>query len=47
MKWLRELCQEAGGDEVAEKLLKGKGISLILKKAEVDYKVCPHTYYAV
>jgi hypothetical protein len=39
MRWLRELAQEAGGDEAAERLLKGKGVSLILKKAEIDYKV--------
>lgn len=44
MRWLQELALEAGGEQAAEKLLKGKGVSLILKKTEIDYKVRLSTF---
>lgn len=41
MRWLQELAAKAGGEKTAEDLLKGRGISLILKKIELDFKVNP------
>ena len=39
MHWLQQLAIQAGGEQAAEALFKGRGISLILKKFDVDYKV--------
>lgn len=40
MKWLKELATQAGGEQAAQDLLRGRGIGLILKKFDVDFKVC-------
>jgi hypothetical protein len=42
MRWLQELAVKAGGEKAAENLLKGRGISLILKKTDLDFKVSDH-----
>ncbi|CAG8682377.1 1216_t:CDS:2 [Acaulospora colombiana] len=39
MRWLQELAMEAGGEQTAEDLVKGRGISLILKKIDLDFKL--------
>jgi hypothetical protein len=39
MRWLQDLAIEAGGEQTAENLVKGRGISLILKKIDLDFKV--------
>ncbi|KAG8759331.1 hypothetical protein FRC14_006171 [Serendipita sp. 396] len=38
MRWLRELAIQADGEQAAENLVKGRGISLILKKIDLDFK---------
>lgn len=38
MRWLQDLAIEAGGEQTAENLFKGRGISLILKKIDLDFK---------
>lgn len=43
MKWLQELAIRAGGEQAAQQLLAGRGIGLILKKFDVDFKR-PVTY---
>ncbi|KAG8835565.1 hypothetical protein FRC17_002485 [Serendipita sp. 399] len=39
MRWLKELAIQAGGEEAAENLVRGRGISLILKKIDLDFKL--------
>ena len=39
MRWLQELATAAGGEQAAEDLLKARGVGLILKKIDLDYKV--------
>lgn len=39
MVWLRALAEQAGGESRAKLLLQGKGISMILKKIDIDFKV--------
>ncbi|KAI0766151.1 Thioesterase/thiol ester dehydrase-isomerase [Trametes elegans] len=36
--WMRALGQELGGPERADAMIKGKGVSLILKSISLDYK---------
>jgi len=43
MKWLESLAERAGGTQRRDKMLAGKGISLILKSVSVRYKR-PVTY---
>lgn len=43
MRWLHEVALEVGGEQGARDLLQGKGISLILKKIDLDFKR-PVTY---
>ncbi|CAG7847042.1 SubName: Full=Uncharacterized protein {ECO:0000313/EMBL:CCA68223.1} [Serendipita indica DSM 11827] len=38
MRWLHEVALEVGGEQGARDLLQGKGISLILKKIDLDFK---------
>lgn len=40
MQWLRKLAIIAGGEERAKDLLEAKGISLILKSINVNFRVC-------
>ena len=44
MRWLQELATAAGGEQAAQDLLKARGIGLILKKIDVDFKVCYQGY---
>lgn len=39
MQWLRKLATIAGGEERAKDLLEAKGISLILKSINVNFRV--------
>ena len=39
MQWLRKLAIIAGGEERAKDLLEAKGISLILKSINVNFRV--------
>ena len=38
MRWLHEIALEVGGEQGSRNLLQGRGISLILKKIEVNFK---------
>jgi len=40
MQWLRKLALIAGGEQRAKDLLEAKGISLILKSINVNFRVC-------
>lgn len=44
MRWLQELATTAGGEQAAQDLLKARGVGLILKKIDVDFKVCCQDY---
>jgi hypothetical protein len=41
MQWLRNLALIAGGEQRAKDLLEAKGISLILKSFNVNFRVGP------
>ena len=43
IKWMMSLGEEIGGPEKAEAMMKGKGVSLILKSVSLNYKR-PVTY---
>ena len=38
ISWLSSLAHELGGPEKVDSMLKGRGISLILKRIAVDFK---------
>lgn len=38
IKWMRSLGHEVGGKEKADAMVKGKGVSLILKSVSLNYK---------
>lgn len=47
MRWLQELAVKAGGEKTADDLLKGRGIGLILKKTDLDFKVSDHAFLPI